>query len=141
MFCIWHAFGRGEIDCVQLAAQMAPIQKRWKQLADTAETTTTGKPRALGRSMLKLWPALWAFIDLEGVAPTNNEQEQALRIAVRIRKNSYGSTSEAGAQFVSRMLSILGTARRQGVPFIDWLRQARTAFRQGLAPPPLLQVA
>ncbi len=88
--------------------------------------------------MLKLWPALWNFVDLEGVVPTNNEQEQAVRIAVRIRKNSYGSTSETGAEFVSRMLSILGTARRKGVAFLDWLKRARIAFRHQLAPPPLL---
>jgi len=138
MFSAWHAFGRQEIDCAQLASQMEPIQTQWKELAETAEATTTGKARALGRSMLKLWPALWHFVDLEGVVPTNNEQEQAVRIAVRIRKNSYGSTSETGAQFVSRMLSIIGTARRRGVDLLDWLKQARTAFRNGLEPPPLL---
>lgn len=138
MFSIWHTFGRQEIDGDQFSSQMAPIQDRWRQLAEMAEATTTGKARALGRSMLKLWPALWHFVDIEGVVPTNNEQEQAIRIAVRIRKNSYGSTSETGAQFVSRMLSVMGTARRQGVPLLEWLKQARAAFRYGLAPPPLL---
>ena len=138
MFSIWHSFQRAELDCDELASQMAPVQDRWKQLAEEAKATTTGKARAFGRSMIKLWPALWHFVYLEGVVPTNNEQEQAIRIAVRIRKNSYGSTSETGALFVSRMLSIIGTARRKGVALLEWLRQARIAFRHGHAPPPLL---
>lgn len=138
MFSHWHALGRQEIDYDQLAVLMAPIKERWKELAETAEAATTGKPRALGRSMLKLWPALWHFVNMKGVVPTNNEQERAVRIAVRIRKNSYGSTSETGAQFVSRMLSIIGTARRQGVALLEWLKRARAAFRHGLAPPSLL---
>lgn len=138
MFADWHAFCRQEIDCDELASRMVPTKATWKKLAEEAEATTKGKARALGRSMLKLWPALWHFVDFEGVVPTNNEQEQALRLAVRIRKNSYGSTSETGAQFVSRMLSILGTAKRKGIAFFGWLKLARVAFRHGLAPPPLL---
>ena len=90
--------------------------------------------------MLRLWPALWHFVDLEGVVPTNNEEERALRLPVRIRKNSYGSTSETGALFVTRILSVLGTARRQGVQLLDWLKSARHAFRHQLAPPALLPI-
>lgn len=138
MFADWHAFCRSEIDGDELAARMEPTKAAWKTLAEEAEATTTGKARALGRSMLKLWPALWHFVDIEGVVPTNNEQERAVRLAVRLRKNSYGSTSETGAEFVSRMLSILGTARRNGIALLDWLKKARLAFRHELTPPPLL---
>lgn len=138
MFSDWHAYRREEIECDELATRMEPTKAAWKKLSEQAEATLTGKGKALGRSMLKLWPALWNFIYFEGVDPTNNEQEQAVRLAVRLRKNSYGSTSEAGAQFVSRMLSVLGTARRKGVDFLDWLKKARIAFRHQLAPPPLL---
>ena len=138
MFKDWHAFCQDEIGYDEFARRMAPTKAAWKTLAEAADTTTTGKARALGRSMLKLWPALWHFVDLEGVVPTNNEQERALRLAVRIRKNSYGSTSETGALFVTRILSILGTARRQGVLLLDWLKNARHAFRHQLDPPQLL---
>jgi hypothetical protein len=48
---------------------------------------------------------------------------------VRIVKNSYGSASMTGALFVTRMLSIVGTTRRQGVALLDWLKRARHAFR------------
>ena len=114
--------------------------KERRALAGAAANTTTGKPRALGRSMLRLWPALWNFVDLEGVVPTNNEQERAIRLPVRIRKNSYGSAGMTGALFVTRMLSIVGTTRRQGVALLDWLKRARNAFRHLLDPPALLRI-
>lgn len=138
MFSDWHAFCEDRIGYDEFAQRMTPTKAAWKTLAEAAVQTTTGKARALGRSMLKLWPALWNFVDLDGVVPTNNEQEQALRLPVRIRKNSYGSTSETGALFVTRILSILGTARRQGVLFLDWLKRARHAYRHHLDPPLLL---
>lgn len=138
MFSDWHAFCENTIDYDEFAQRMCPTKAAWRTLVEAAVTTATGKARALGRSMLRLWPALWNFVDLEGVVPTNNEQEQALRLAVRIRKNSYGSTSESGALFVTRILSILGTARRQGVLLLDWLKRARHAYRHHLDPPPLL---
>ena len=140
MFSEWHAFCEREIDYDALASRMEPTKAAWKLLAESAVTTTTGKARALGRSMLRLRPALWHFVDLEGVVPTNNEQERALRLPERIRKNSYGSNSETGALFVTRILSVLGTARRQGVQLLDWLKSARHAFRHQLAPPALLPI-
>ncbi|MBT9559678.1 MAG: IS66 family transposase [Myxococcales bacterium] len=140
MFSDWHAFCAREIHYDEFAKRMSPTMNAWRVLAETAANTTTGKPRALGRSMLRLWPALWNFVDLEGVVPTNNEQERAIRLPVRIRKNSYGSTSMTGALFVTRMLSIVGTARRQGVAVLGWLKRARHAFRHLLDPPALLPI-
>ncbi len=138
MFSDWHAFCDREINYDEFARRMAPTMTEWRALAETAANTTTGKARAPCRSMLRPWPALWKFVDLEGVVPTNHEQERAIRLPVRIRKNSYGSTSMTGALFVTRMLSIVGTARRQGVALLDWLTSARHAYRHLLDPPALL---
>jgi transposase len=41
--------------------------------------------------------ALWTFARVEGVEPTNNAAERALRPAVLRRKRSFGNHSEAGA--------------------------------------------
>jgi hypothetical protein len=44
--------------------------------------------RGMARSLLKAWPALWSFAKHNGVQPTNNHAERALRSAVIYRKLS-----------------------------------------------------
>ena len=140
MFALWHAFERKEIDAAALENQMVPVKSGWEAAARTLAQRPQGKGRALGRSLLALWPALWNFVEYELVQPTNNEQEQGLRKAVKIRKNSFGSTSEAGAKRMAALLTVLGTARRQGVHLLRWLADALDRRTRGLAPPLLLPV-
>ncbi|NJO46180.1 MAG: IS66 family transposase, partial [Oscillatoriales cyanobacterium RM2_1_1] len=60
--------------------------------------------------------------------------------AVLWRKNSFGSQSQAGSLFVSRMLTVVTTLRSQNRPVLDYLVEACQAFRQGQVAPPLLPV-
>src|SRR5688572_28531599 len=52
------------------------------------------------RELLAVEPALWTFARVEGVEPTNNAPERALRHAVQWRKTSYGTDREGGSHFV-----------------------------------------
>lgn len=56
---------------------------------------------------------LWTFLDHEGVEPTNNASERALRHAVIWRKLSFGTQSAAGSRFVETMLTVIETCRQQ----------------------------
>jgi glycosyltransferase involved in cell wall biosynthesis len=56
---------------------------------------------------------LWTFLDLEGVEPTNNASERALRPAVIWRKLSFGTKSAAGSRFVETILTVVETCHRQ----------------------------
>ena len=56
---------------------------------------------------------LWSFIEHEGVEPTNNTAERALRHAVIWRKLSFGTQSASGSRFVERMLTVIETCRLQ----------------------------
>jgi len=73
--------------------------------------------------ILKVKDALWTFARVEGVEPTNNEAERALRTAVIWRKTSFGSQSERGSRFVDRMLTVAGTLRKQRRNLLDYLVQ------------------
>ena len=69
--------------------------------------------RGFARNLLKIWPALWTFEAIEGVAPTNNHAERGLRGAVIYRKLSLGSQSEDGERRIERLLSAHTTCRLQ----------------------------
>ena len=60
----------------------------------------------LCRNLQTRWPALWTFTAVDGVEPTNNAAEQALRPAVLWRKESFGTHSTADSRFVERMLTV-----------------------------------
>jgi transposase len=88
--------------------------------------------------ILKLEPALWTFARQEGLEPTNNAAERALRPAVIKRKRSFGCHSEEGCRFVERLLSVTQTLRLQQRPVLDYLVEALVAHRHGLPAPQLL---
>ena len=77
---------------------------------------------------------------MEGVEPTNNVSERALRPAVLWRKGSFGCDSEAGSRFAERLLTVAATCRQQGRGLLDFLVAAGEAALQGTAAPSLLPV-
>lgn len=138
LFHIWHAFERGEMTRAEMIRAMRPVQMRTRRALARAADSADRKTRALARDLIRQWPALWTFVFVEGVEPTNNDAERALRPAVLWRKGSFGTQSDAGSAFVARMLTVIETARRRGVRVLDWLEQACQAATIGIAPPPLL---
>lgn len=137
MFSIWHRFEAKAIDVDTLQAEMAPVQASWLTEA-AALAARAEKGKALGKSMLQLWPALWNFLLYEGVVPTNNSMEQAIRKAVKIRKNTFGSTSDDGARRTASLLTVVGTARRQKARLMHFLIDALDRRNRGLPGPLLL---
>jgi len=75
---------------------------------------------------------------VEGVEPTNNAAERALRHAVCWRKTSFGTDSAAGSRFVERMLTTIESCRRQSRDLLDFLVEAVAAHRSGGTPPSLI---
>lgn len=67
---------------------------------------------------------LWTFLDVEGVEPTNNASERALRPAVIWRKLSFGTQSAAGSRFVETILTVVETCHRQSKSSFDYLTAA-----------------
>jgi transposase len=65
----------------------------------------------LARQIVREIESLWTFLDHEGVEPTNNRAERALRFGVLWRKRSLGTQSEKGNRWVERILSLKETCR------------------------------
>ena len=81
---------------------------------------------------------LWTFVHVDGVQPTNNASERALRHAVIWRKLSFGTQSAQGSRFVETMLTVVETCRQQRRPVFDYLAHAIQAHWAGDKTPSLL---
>jgi transposase len=92
------------------------------------------------RELLAVEPALYTFAAAEGVEPTNNAAERALRHAVCWRKTSYGTDAAGGSRFVERVLTVVATCRQQGRDVLAFLTDAIQAARAGTEPPSLIPV-
>ncbi len=93
------------------------------------------------RELLSGETHLWTFVRVEGVEPTNNHAERALRHGVIYRKLSGGTDSESGSRFVERMLSVLATCRQQGMNALDYLTRCYRAHLDGGPVPSLIPTA
>jgi transposase len=138
LFRLWHRFKRGDITRDELWSDTESIRTRWTTLAKRAKKGTHKKARALCKDLLRQWGALWTFLRVAGVEPTNNDAERALRHGVIWRKLSFGSDSAKGAIFAGRILTIVETARRRGLNLLDWMKRAVSANARSLPPPPFL---
>ena len=117
---------------------MGPVRHKIRALLQKG--TRCGEPKTEGTcaSILKMEPALWAFVRVEGVEPTNNAAERAVRPAVLYRKNCFGTQSEGGSRFVERILTEVATRRQQGRSVMGYLTQACQRAHVGQRPASLL---
>jgi transposase len=96
------------------------------------------KTAATCQELLKVEPALWTFVRVPGIDPTNNAAERGLRHAVQWRKTSYGTDSVAGSHFVENVLTVVASCRQQERNVLDYLTRCCQAWYAGTAPPSLL---
>ena len=88
LFALWHRFRAGEFGREELRRRLIPLQARLGRLLRCGQESPAHKAAGLCRELTKRWPALWTFAREEGVEPTNNGAERALRPAVLWRKGS-----------------------------------------------------
>jgi transposase len=138
LFALWHRFRTGEFDRQELLHRLVPLQARMGRLLRRGKENADRKASALCRELDKWWAALWTFARVEGVEPTNNGAEHALRPAVLWRKSSFGSDSEAGSRFAERLLTVVATCRQQGRPLLAFLVATNEAALRGTGAPSVL---
>jgi transposase len=111
LFNLWHQFRNEQLTRSQLIQAVKPIRAEFSSILleaaelhiDPQEKTPLAKTVRTCRNFLKLEVALWLFVSEDGVEPTNNAAERAIRPAVIWRRTSFGSDSLAGSEFVSRL--------------------------------------
>jgi len=138
MFGLWHKMRDGPMDRRAFQVSAQPIREAIEALLGQGASCEHPKTRHTCKRILKRKVALWAFVDMQGVEPTNNAAERAVRPAVLWRKQSFGTQSERGSEFVERMLTVCGTCKLQGRNGLDYLTQAIEASLLGQDAPSLL---
>jgi len=138
MFEHWHRVRDGTLSRSDFQNQMALMKPFFQAQLMLGEAG--GAPRVSGmcRVILSVFSALWTFVDVPGVEPTNNLAERCLRFAVLWRKVSFGTHSAEGSRFVERMLTTVTTLKLQNRNVLDFLVQASEATLFGRRPPSLL---
>ena len=86
------------------------------------------------RRLLREMESLWVFLFHQGVEPTNNRGERALRFGVQWRKRSLGTASDKGNRWVERILSLKETCRLRAVSTYEVLVDAVRSFFSGQEP-------
>lgn len=138
MFIHWHQYKSGEISWELFQSEMQPIRKEINSLL--LRGRCSGNKRLVGmcRELYNHREWLWTFVEVQGIEPTNNAAERALRPAVIYRKLSFGTQSEAGSRFIERMLTVSETCRLQKRSVFQWLTAAVEASLHNRPAPPLV---
>jgi len=131
LFRLWHKFRDRRIDRAQLQARSIPIEKRLFALGERHLDSSHRDVRNLAAVLFEHIERLFTFVDYEGVEPTNNSSERALRTAVQWRKTSFGNRSAAGELATARLLTVAETCDLQKLNILSYLSQAITSHRQG----------
>jgi transposase len=102
------------------------------------QTCGIAKTEGVCREVLKVYDALWTFVRVEGVEPTNNAAERAIRPGVLWRKGSFGTHSAQGSRFVEAMMTVVATLKQQHRHVLGYMTDACQAASMGMPAPSLL---
>jgi transposase len=138
LFEWWHRVRDGTLARSSFQTYVATMRPFLKEDLERGAACTCSKTAGTCRELLAGETHLWTFVRVEGIEPTNNDAERALRHGVIYRKLSGGTDSEAGSRFVERMLSVVATCRQQDTNVLEYLTRCYQAHLDGHPAPSLL---
>jgi hypothetical protein len=138
IFGEWQRLQDGRLSRGDFQVALQPIQSQVGELLRQGAQLSNEKTGRTCAKILKWEVALWTFVRVEGVEPTNNGAERAIRRAVLWRRRSFGTQSTGGSRFVERILTVVTTLRQQHRDVLAYLTEACAAANRGDSPPSLL---
>jgi transposase len=124
MFQWWHKVRDGTMSRAAFRGQMQTVQDQVGKLLRQGTTCDHSKTAGTCRDILKREDALWTFVRVEGVEPTNNLAERQIRPGVLWRNSSFGTQSETGSRFAERIMTVVATLKQQNRRVLDYLTEA-----------------
>jgi transposase len=138
MFHWWHRVRDRTLAPASFASYMRPIRREVERLLEAGQVCGVPKTEGTCREVLKRRQALWTFVRHEGVEPTNNVAERAIRPGVLWRKGSFGTHSPEGSRFVEAIMTVVATLKQQHRNVLDYVTAACEAALRGELAPSLL---
>ena len=138
MFTWWHRVCEGTVQRSTLRASMSPLRREVERLLEAGSRSGVPKTAGTCQDILQRREALWTFVQVDGVEPTNNTAERAIRPGVLWRKGSFGTQSEEGSRFVESMMTVVSTLKQQRRHILEYLTEACDAALRSDAAPSLL---
>lgn len=138
MFEWWHKVRDETMSRATFQEKMQAVERQVGQLLRRGTACDHSKTAGTCRDILKREEALWTFVRVEGVEPTNNLAERQVRPGVLWRKSSFGTQSETGSRFVERIMTAVATLKQRKRNVLDYLTEACDATNWGSQAPSLL---
>lgn len=141
LFDYWHDYKAGKLDRATFHAWMGPVRAQVEAVLERAVASDLAHLAGSCANILEHRVALWTFVDVAGVEPTNNHAERELRAFVLWRKRSFGTQSDRGNLFAERLMTVAHTARKQGTDVLAFLAACCQAQLDGTRAPSLFAAA
>jgi transposase len=141
LFELWGRVWDGTLKRSTFRRYVAPIRAQIRDLLAQGSTCPHAKSAGMCSELLKVEEALYTFVRVEGVEPTNNSAERAIRPGVIWRNLCFGTHSRWGSRFVGRILTVVQTLKQQKRDALAFVTVCVDARRRGLQPASLLPTA
>jgi transposase len=138
VFELWHLFRGGGLSRVEMDERMLPLMFELLAVLRRGLRSRDRKTKRFCARLEGQFPALWTFVAVAGVEPTNNHAERVQRRAVLWRRRSFGCHSAAGCRFAERILTVVQTLRLQQRSVLRFLHEAISAHRAHRSGPMLV---
>lgn len=135
LFRLWHRHRKGKLKRSSLRTLVSPVRQRIRSLLEEGKALKVKGVSGMCRQMLKVHPAFYTFVRVEGLEATNNRAERHQRHPAMWRRVSFGTWSRRGSEYVGRILSTVATLRIQKQNILAYLVEASRAALQGASAP------
>lgn len=134
----WHRVRDGTLTHAQFRGIMRPIRRHVARRLTAGQTWGVAQTEGVCREMRNVYDALWTFVRVAGVEPTNNAAERAIRPGVLWRKGRFGTQSVAGSRCVEAMMTVVATLKQPHRNVLAYMTDACQAIYTGEPAPSLL---
>jgi len=137
----WKRVRDGTLTKVRFAGRLhakREFRMRFRAVLERGSACGCVKTAGTCRELLRGEVSMFLFAFVDGVEPTNNAAERALRHGVLWRKMSHGPKSVAGSEYLACIWSVVETCRQQGRGVWNFLTDCMAAATEGRVIPSLL---
>jgi transposase len=137
----WKRVRDGTLTKVRFAGRLhtrREFRVRFRAVLERGSACGCAKTAGTCRELLRGEVSLFLFAFVDGVEPTNNAAERALRHGVLWRKMRHGPKSVRGSEYLACIWSVVETCRQQGRDVWEFLTSCMAAVAEGRVLPSLL---